>query len=283
MTTGTSHEDLDFASVQRGNPEMQRRCQEVIDQCWARGEDSPIVSIHDVGAGGLSNAVPEIINDAGLGGEFELRLIPNDQPDMSPMQIWCNEAQERYVLAVDDRHLDDFKKLCERERCLYAVIGQRHEGTAPHADRQTFRQPRRTGARPIDMDLSVLLGKPPRMQRDVKRLKRKLPAFKTKGIELARPLSGAAPANRGKQEFLVTIGDRSVTGLVCRDQMVGPWQIPLQTWPSPPSATTAYTGEAMSMGERTPLALLNPAASARMRSARRSPTWRPRALPNCRT
>jgi phosphoribosylformylglycinamidine synthase len=265
MATGTSHEDLDFASVQRGNPEMQRRCQEVIDQCWACGEDSPIVSIHDVGAGGLSNAVPEIINDAGLGGEFELRLIPNDQPGMSPMQIWCNEAQERYVLAVDDRHLDEFKKLCERERCLYAVIGQAtNEKYLKLTDRH-FTEKGAQAARPIDMALSVLLGKPPRMKRDVKHVKRKLSAFKTKGIDITeaafRVLRLPTVANKN---FLITIGDRSVTGLVCRDQMVGPWQIPVADVAVTAVSYSTYNGEAMSMGERTPLALVNPAASARM-------------------
>jgi len=265
MTTGTSHEDLDFASVQRGNPEMQRRCQEVIDQCWARGADSPIVSIHDVGAGGLSNAVPEIINDAGLGGEFELRCIPNDQPGMSPMQVWCNEAQERYVLAVDNSHLDDFKKLCERERCLYAVIGHATQEQHLTLTDKHFAAQDAKAMRPIDMDLSVLLGKPPRMQRDVKRVKRKLPTFKTKGIDLAeaahRVLRLPTVANKN---FLITIGDRSVTGLVCRDQMIGPWQVPVADVAVTAASYTAYTGEAMSMGERTPLALLNPAASARM-------------------
>jgi len=265
MTTGTSQEELDFASVQRGNPEMQRRCQEVIDQCWARGADNPIVSIHDVGAGGLSNAVPEIINDAGLGGEFELRLIPNDQPGMSPMQIWCNEAQERYVLAVDDRHLDVFKKLCERERCLYAVIGRATNERHLTLTDKHFADQGAQAARPIDMDLGVLLGKPPRMKRDVQRVKRKLPAFKTKGIDLAeaayRVLRLPTVASKN---FLITIGDRSVSGLVCRDQMVGPWQVPVADVAVTAASYTAYTGEAMSMGERTPLALVNPAASGRM-------------------
>jgi phosphoribosylformylglycinamidine synthase len=265
MNTGSSHEDLDFASVQRGNPEMQRRCQEVIDQCWARGADNPIVSIHDVGAGGLSNAVPEIINDAGLGGTFELRQVPNDQPGMSPMQIWCNEAQERYVLAVDDRHLDDFKKLCERERCLFAVIGHATQERHLTLTDQHFADQGAQAARPIDMDLGVLLGKPPRMQRDVKRVKRKLPAFKTKGIDIAeaayRVLRLPTVASKN---FLITIGDRSVTGLVCRDQMVGPWQVPVADVAVTAASYTSYTGEAMSIGERTPLALLNPAASGRM-------------------
>jgi phosphoribosylformylglycinamidine synthase len=265
MTTGTSQEELDFASVQRGNPEMQRRCQEVIDQCWSRGADNPIVSIHDVGAGGLSNAVPEIINDAGLGGEFELRRIPNDQPGMSPMQIWCNEAQERYVLAVDDRHLDVFKKLCERERCLYAIIGRATGERHLTLTDQHFADHGAQAARPIDMDLGVLLGKPPRMKRDVQRVRRKLPTFKTKGIDLAeaayRVLRLPTVANKN---FLITIGDRSVTGLVCRDQMVGPWQVPVADVAVTAGSYTTTTGEAMSMGERTPLALVNPAASGRM-------------------
>ena len=265
MTTGSSHEELDFASVQRGNPEMQRRCQEVIDRCWEQADDNPIVSIHDVGAGGLSNAVPEIINDAGLGGAFELRLIPNDQPGMSPMQIWCNEAQERYVLAVEDQRLDAFKKICARERCPVAVIGQvTPEQQLVLTDKHFSRQGAQA-ARPIDMDLGVLLGKPPRMQRDVKRVKRKLPAFKTKGIDIAdaayRVLRLPTVASKN---FLITIGDRSVSGLVCRDQMVGPWQVPVADVAVTASSYTAYTGEAMSVGERTPLALLNPAASARM-------------------
>ncbi len=265
MATGTSHEDLDFASVQRGNAEMQRRCQEVIDQCWARGTENPILSIHDVGAGGLSNAVPEIINDAGLGGAFELRQIPNDQPGMSPMQVWCNESQERYVLAIDSRHLDEFRTLCERERCPMAVIG--HATT----ERQLVLTDRQFGgrgaqaARPIDMEMQVLLGKPPRMRREVRRIKRKLPAFKTKGLDLReaayRVLRLPAVANK---TFLITIGDRSVTGLVCRDQMVGPWQVPVADVAVTASGYSAFTGEAMAMGERTPVALIDPAASGRM-------------------
>jgi len=265
MATGSSHEDLDFASVQRGNAEMQRRCQEVIDQCWARGDENPILSIHDVGAGGLSNAVPEIVNDAGLGGEFELREVPNDQAGMSPMQIWCNEAQERYVLAIDDRYLDGFRKLCNRERCPMAVIGR---ATAQKrlvvSDRQFNGHGERAGL-PIDMDMQVLLGKPPRMKRDVRRAKRKLPAFKTRGIDLRdaayRVLRLPTVANKS---FLITIGDRSVGGLVCRDQMVGPWQIPVADVAVTATGFRAHTGEAMAMGERAPVALINPAASGRM-------------------
>jgi len=265
VATGASHEELDFASVQRGNAEMQRRCQEVIDQCWARGDDNPILSVHDVGAGGLSNAVPEIIHDAGLGGEFELRLVPNDQPGMSPMQIWCNEAQERYVLAIAEACLEVFRKLCARERCPHAVIG--HATAEKHlavTDRQ-FADAGARAARPIDMEMQVLLGKPPRMKRDVRRLKRKHAAFKTKGIDLRdaayRVLRLPTVANK---TFLITIGDRSVTGLVCRDQMVGPWQVPVADVAVTASGYRTYSGEAMAMGERTPVALINPAASGRM-------------------
>ncbi|MBI5612899.1 MAG: phosphoribosylformylglycinamidine synthase, partial [Gammaproteobacteria bacterium] len=263
MATGTSHEELDFASVQRGNAEMQRRCQEVIDQCWALAADNPILSIHDVGAGGLSNAVPELIHAAGLGGDFELRAVPNDQPAMSPMQIWCNEAQERYVLAVDGAHLDLFKQLCARERCPYAVIG------TTQAHKRLVLRDGRPGAPaapvPIDMELAVLLGKPPKMLRDVKRRKRRPPAFKTKGIDIKdaarRVLHHPTVASKN---FLITIGDRSVSGLVCRDQMVGPWQVPVADVAVTASGYQAVSGEAMAIGERTPLALIDPAASGRM-------------------
>ena len=266
VATGTSSADLDYASVQRGNPEMQRRCQEVIDQCWALGEDNPIVSIHDVGAGGLSNAVPEIINDAGLGGTFELRAVPNDQPGMSPMQIWCNEAQERYVMAVADARLAVFRAICERERCPYALIGRATAEPRLIVEDSYFSD-QAAGAhpRPIDMELAVLLGKPPRMLRDVKHVQRKLPKFKTSAIDIrdavARVLRLPTVASKN---FLITIGDRSVTGLVCRDQMVGPWQVPVADVAVTASGYRGYTGEAMALGERAPLALINPAASGRM-------------------
>jgi phosphoribosylformylglycinamidine synthase len=269
MASGASQEELDFASVQRGNAEMQRRCQEVIDQCWALGSDNPILSIHDVGAGGLSNAVPEIIHAAGLGGEFHLRAVPNEEPGMSPMQIWCNEAQERYVLTVDDANLGLFLALCERERCPVAVIGkttreprlvlidEHFQAQAPESSSRC--------ARPIDLDLSVLLGKPPKMLRDVKRIKTKVPSFSTKRIDLAdaayRVLRLPTVANKG---FLITIGDRSVTGLVCRDQMVGPWQVPVADVGVTASGHRATTGEAMAIGERATVALMNAAASARL-------------------
>ncbi len=272
VATGRSSEELDFASVQRGNPEMQRRCQEVIDQCWALGSGNPILSIHDVGAGGLSNAVPELINDAGLGGHFELRSVPNDQRGMSPMQIWCNEAQERYVVAVDATQLAVFQTLCERERCPCAVIG--HATLEPRlvvedryfggAAASATQDGQRDGC-PIDMDISVLLGKPPRMVREVRHLRRRPAAFSTAGIDIAdaaqRVLRLPAVAHKG---FLITIGDRSVGGLVCRDQMVGPWQVPVADVAVTATGYRGNTGEAMALGERSPIALIDPAASGRM-------------------
>ncbi len=274
MATGTSHEELDFASVQRSNAEMQRRCQEVIDQCWALGEENPILSIHDVGAGGLSNALPELVNGAGRGGKFDLRAVPNDQPGMSPMEIWCNEAQERYVLAVDGKQIETFRALCERERCPYAMVGEATEARHLVLEDGYFRSNRNLTAdaalaarmaQPIDMDLGVLFGKPPKMQRDVSHLKRQLERFKTKGLDLKeaayRVLRLPTVANK---TFLITIGDRTVSGLVCRDQMVGPWQVPVADVAVTASGYEGYTGEAMALGERTPLALIDPAASGRM-------------------
>ena len=274
MATGTSHEELDFASVQRSNAEMQRRCQEVIDQCWALGEENPIFSIHDVGAGGLSNALPELVHGSGRGGRFDLRAIPNDQPGMSPMEIWCNEAQERYVLAVDEKQLETFRALCERERCPCAVVGvATEEQRLVLEDSYSAQDKNRTVdaaqdlrlTQPIDMDLGVLLGKPPKMVRDVKSIKRQFERFKTKGLDIKeaayRVLRLPTVANKS---FLITIGDRSVSGLVCRDQMVGPWQVPVSDVAVTASSYEGYTGEAMAMGERTPLALINPAASGRM-------------------
>lgn len=272
MASGTSAEDLDFASVQRSNAEMQRRCQEVIDACTALGEANPVISIHDVGAGGISNALPELVNDAGVGGHFQLRDVPNDQPGMSPMEIWCNEAQERYVLAIAKEDLEQFTKLCERERCLFAVVGEAtkaqkllvedsHFGDKKLKDKNADKRKKK----PIEMDLSVLLGKPPKMQRDVSHIKRKLPKFKTKGIDLKDAVERVLrlPTVASKS-FLITIGDRSVTGMVCRDQMVGPWQVPVADCAVTASDYEGYTGEAMAIGERTPLALINPAASGRM-------------------
>jgi len=259
MASGTSAEDLDFASVQRANPEMERRCQEVIDRCWQAGGENPILFIHDVGAGGLSNALPELVHDAGRGGRFELREVPNDDLGMSPMEIWCNEAQERYVLAVDRARLAAFEAICERERCPYAVVGEATE------DERLLLGDRHFDARPIDMPMSLLFGKPPRMQRDVARLRPALRPLKLDGVGVeqaaARVLRLPGVANK---TFLITIGDRSITGMVARDQMVGPWQVPVADVAVTIADYDGYRGEAMSMGERTPLALLDAAASGRM-------------------
>ena len=259
MASGQSHEDLDFASVQRSNPEMQRRCQEVIDRCWARGEDNPVISIHDVGAGGLSNAMPELVDDAERGARFELRAIPSDDPGMSPREIWSNEAQERYVLAVGPERLDEFSAICERERCPFAVIG---EATA---ERQLVVGDGHFDNTPVDMPMEVLLGKPPKMLRDVRHHPFHKPEFDTRRIDLAeaalRVLRLPAVADK---RFLITIGDRTVTGLVHRDQMVGPWQEPVADCGVTATSFDVHTGEAMAMGERTPVALIDHAASARM-------------------
>lgn len=259
MATGESHEDLDFASVQRSNPEIQRRAQEVIDQCWQLGDQNPIVSVHDVGAGGLSNAFPELVNDSGLGGTLELRDVPNDDRGMSPMEIWSNEAQERYVLAVDASNLDLFETICKRERCPYAVVGEATQ------EKQLVLNDREFNNSPIDMPLDVLLGKPPKMQRDVEHKIPKIPKFDTDGISIEeaakRVLASPVVANKS---FLITIGDRSVTGMVTRDQMVGPWQVPVADVAVTSASFDTYKGEAMAMGERTPLALIDAAASARM-------------------
>ena len=258
MSSGTSSEDLDFASVQRGNPEMERRCQEVIDRCWAMGDANPILSIHDVGAGGLSNAVPELVNDAGRGGRFELRAVPNDEPGMSPMQIWCNESQERYVLAVAAGRLEEFQALCDRERCPFEVLG---EATG---EQDLVLGDGYFDNTPIDLPLALLLGKPPKMLRDVhhKTFAKPELALPDDFVDMAYRVL-RLPAVASKQ-FLITIGDRSVTGQVTRDQMVGPWQVPVADVAVTCSDYDGYLGEAMAMGERTPLALVEPAASGRM-------------------
>ena len=259
VSAGTSTEDLDFASVQRDNAEMQRRCQEVIDACWALGDANPIVSIHDVGAGGLSNALPELVHDSGRGARFDLRLIPNDEPGMSPLEIWCNEAQERYVLALDPARLARFQALCARERCPHAVLG-----TASDDGRLVVDDPL-LGARPIEMPLDVLLGKPPRMTREANRTAPPRLPFDPAAVDLREAVLRVLrlPAVADKT-FLITIGDRTVTGLVARDQMVGPWQVPVADAAVTATGYHATTGEAMAMGERTPVALLDAAASARL-------------------
>ena len=259
MATGESEEDLDFASVQRGNPEMERRAQEVIDRCWRMGADNPIVSIHDVGAGGLSNAMPELVNDSGRGARFELRAIPCDDPGMSPMEIWCNEAQERYVLAVDAERLPQFQAICERERCPFAVIGEATE------EQQLVLGDGLLDSSPIDLPMEVLLGKPPKMLRDVHHHPFHKPPLRFDGLDVTEAarrvllLPGVAD-----KTFLITIGDRSVTGLIARDQMVGPWQVPVADVAVTSTDYRGYTGEAMAIGERAPVALLDHRASVRM-------------------
>ncbi|EST16773.1 phosphoribosylformylglycinamidine synthase [Pseudomonas putida S610] len=259
VATGASSADLDFASVQRENPEMERRCQEVIDRCWQLGEHNPIAFIHDVGAGGISNAFPELVNDGGRGGRFELRNVPNDEPGMAPHEIWSNESQERYVLAVSAEDFERFQAICERERCPFAVVG---EATAePHLTVTDSH----FGNTPVDMPLDVLLGKPPRMHRSVTREAELGDDFDPSTLDLdsaaQRVLNHPAVASKS---FLITIGDRTITGLVARDQMVGPWQVPVADCAVTATSFDVYTGEAMAMGERTPLALLDAPASGRM-------------------
>ncbi|WP_296271655.1 phosphoribosylformylglycinamidine synthase [Pseudomonas sp. UBA6323] len=259
MATGASSADLDFASVQRENPEMERRCQEVIDRCWQLGDANPIKFIHDVGAGGISNALPELINDGGRGGRFELRKVPNDEPGMAPHEIWCNESQERYVLSVDAADFERFQAICERERCPFAVVG---EATAePHL---TVTDSHFSNT-PVDMPLEVLLGKPPRMHRSVSREAEQGDDFSAASVDIEEALGRVLrhPAVASKS-FLITIGDRTITGLVARDQMVGPWQVPVADCAVTATSFDVYTGEAMAMGERTPLALLDAPASGRM-------------------
>ncbi len=259
LASGTSSEDLDFASVQRGNPEMERRAQEVIDRCWQMGSDNPILLIHDVGAGGLSNAVPEAVDHSKHGAQIELREIANAERGMSPMGIWCNEAQERYVLIVGDDRIEEFKALCERERCPVSVIGTLTD------DGQLVVNDREFDNRAVDMPMDMLLGNPPKMTRDVAHQSLPETALDLSGIELQeavlRVLRFPAVADKS---FLIHIGDRTVGGLSVRDQLVGPWQVPVSDVAITASSYRGETGEAMSMGERTPLAALNAPASGRM-------------------
>lgn len=260
VASGSGNEDLDFASVQRDNPEMERRCQEVIDRCWAMDDENPISFIHDVGAGGLSNALPELVHDGGLGGNFELRKVPCDEPGMSPLEIWSNESQERYVIAVAKDKLDVFDALCKRERCPYAVVGE----AVP--EKHLTLTDSHFGNKPIDMPLDVLLGKPPRMIRnEVSRTRPVENEIFPEGTDIStvakRVLANPSVADK---TFLISIGDRSVTGMICRDQMVGPWQVPVADCAVTSATLDTFEGEAMSMGERAPIAVLSPAASARM-------------------
>ena len=259
MSTGANTADLDFDSVQRGNAEIQRRAQEVIDRCWALGADNPILSIHDVGAGGLSNALPEIVHGAGRGARIDLRAAPNEEPGMTPREVWCNEAQERYVLAIAPEHLDRFRAMCERERCPFAVVG---EATDDH--RLVLRDPVFEND-PVDMDLPALLGKPPRMTRDVARVTPAPSALDMTGVTIGEALSRVLrnPTVADKT-FLITIGDRTVGGLCSRDQCVGRWQVPVADCATTFLAFEGYAGEAFAIGERTPLAVIDAPASGRM-------------------
>lgn len=259
QTSGSTSVDLDFASVQRDNPEMERRCQEVIDRCWQLGAANPILFIHDVGAGGLSNAMPELVNDAGRGGRFELRDILSDEPGMSPLQIWCNESQERYVLAVAAGQLPLFEQICQRERAPYAVIGEATSGT------HLLLTDRHFNNQPVDLPLAVLLGKVPKMIRNVQRRQACGTPLRTDAMQLAEAVKRVLHLPVvAEKTFLITIGDRSVGGMVARDQMIGPWQIPVADYAITTASYDSYCGEAMACGERAPVALLDSAASARL-------------------
>ena len=276
MSSGANAAHLDFDSVQRGNPEIQRRAQEVINHCWALGANNPILAIHDVGAGGISNAFPELVNDAGRGARFDLRRVPLEETGMAPKEIWCNESQERYVMAIAPESLDTFRALCERERCPFAVVGvtteeknlvvaeedlplQQSAGTSASAD-----APAASG-RPVDMPMNVLLGKPPKMQRNVQTVLHKPAPLRMDDTPLDNAIRQVlAHPTVASKRFLITIGDRAVGGLTHRDQMVGPWQVPVADVAVTLADYVGMAGEAMSMGERTPLAVLDAPASGRM-------------------
>jgi len=257
--SGSSAADLDFASVQRGNPEMQRRAQEVIDRCWARGDHNPILLIHDVGAGGLSNAVPEAVAHSGRGAVIDLRNIANDEPGMSPMELWCNESQERYVLVVAAEAIEEFAALCARERCPHAVIGTLTD------DGVLLVRDSLLGETPVDIPIDVLLGKTPKMLRDV--LTRRAGGLEF-GVATIDPREAFRRVLRfpavADKTFLVTIGDRTVGGMISRDQMVGPWQVPVADCGVTTADYFGFAGEAMAMGERTPVAILDAPAAARL-------------------
>ncbi|MBP7159484.1 MAG: phosphoribosylformylglycinamidine synthase, partial [Thermomonas sp.] len=259
VASGDTSEDLDFASVQRDNPEMERRAQEVIDRCVALGDANPIQSIHDVGAGGLSNAIPELLHDSGVGGVIDLGRVPKDDPALSPMQLWCNESQERYVLGIPPSRVAEFAALCARERCVFAVVG-----TATAEERLVVGYAGEAAA--IDLPMDVLFGKAPKMHRDTAHpAPPRWPEADTDALDLRDAgLRVLAHPTVAAKTFLVTIGDRTVGGLTARDQMIGPWQVPVADCAITLSGFDGNTGEAMAIGERTPLALLDAAASARM-------------------
>ncbi|MBT3186922.1 MAG: phosphoribosylformylglycinamidine synthase [Candidatus Thioglobus sp.] len=259
IKSGEQSEDLDFASVQRANPEMERRAQEVIDRCANLGSDNPIISIHDIGAGGLSNGLPELVNDSGRGGRFELRNIPNDDNQMSPLEIWCNESQERYVLAIAPESLDLFERICKRERAPFAVLGESTKEQELVLSDELFADT------PIDMPMSVLLGNPPKVSIDAITQNIELNPLDTSNIELDDAIDRILQLPTvASKNFLITIGDRSVTGMVARDQFVGPWQVPVADCAISVSDYVGYKGEIMSLGERTPLALCDANSAARM-------------------
>ena len=275
MATGTNAANLDFDSVQRGNPEIERRAQEVINHCWAQGAANPILAIHDVGAGGLSNAFPELTNDAGRGARFDLRAVPLEESGLSPKEIWSNESQERYVLAIAPESLDQFRAFCERERCPFAVIGvaieERHlvvaeeDAVRSAGPSQASMAPLESVGAAVNMPMDVLLGKPPKMHRDVTSVVRQSPAMDLTGISLQKAVIDVlSHPTVASKRFLITIGDRAVGGLTHRDQMVGPWQVPVADVAVTLADYAGFAGEAMSMGERTPLASINAAASGRM-------------------
>jgi phosphoribosylformylglycinamidine synthase len=259
MTSGTSCADLDYASVQRGNPEMERRCQEVIDRCWSQGGENPIRSIHDVGAGGLSNALPELLDDAGLGGVLELRKLQIDTTSMSPMEIWCNESQERYVMSIKPEKLSEFEKLCQRERCPVAILGKATEEKQLKVTDEYF------GNNPVEIPMELLLGNTPKTEKNISTVQPELKALDLSGVTIEKAVYQVLnyPTVASKK-YLITIGDRTVSGLVHRDQMVGPWQVPVADCGVTLRDYYSNSGEAMAVGERTPLALINGAASARM-------------------
>ena len=258
MATGANAAQLDFDSVQRGNPEIERRAQEVINHCWNLQANNPILAIHDVGAGGLSNAFPELTNDAGRGARFDLRAVKLEESGMAPKEIWCNESQERYVLAIAPESLEQFQALCERERCPFAVIGVATE----ERQLQLVDEGQES---PVNMPMNVLLGKPPKMHRDVKTVSRRFKPLDLTGVDLQKAaINVLANPTVASKRFLITIGDRTVGGLSHRDQMVGPWQVPVADCAVTLADYKGFAGEAMSMGERTPLASIDAPASGRM-------------------
>ena len=259
MTTGSNAESLDFDSVQRGNPEMERRAQEVIDRCWASGAENPILAIHDVGAGGLSNAMPELADLSGHGAHLSLAKVPVEEKGMSPLEVWCNESQERYVIAIAPEKLATFDAFCKRERCPYAVLGRISD------DNELIVEGRDGEERAVDMPMDVLLGKPPRMHRDVKSVKAEFKPFNPGMLTVADAVKAVLKhPTVANKSFLISIGDRSVGGLISRDQYVGPWQVPVADCAVTNVNFTGFNGEAMAMGERTPVAVLDSAAASRM-------------------